>query len=100
VSQRVHEIGLRMALGATGTDVCRLVLSSTVRLAGIGVGLGLVASFMLARLIATLLFETSPTDLATFGITAALLTLVALVAAVVPAIRAACISPLTALRTE
>jgi hypothetical protein len=100
VSQRVQEIAVRMALGATAGGVCREVLAGTLRLAAAGVGLGLIASFGLARLIAALLFGTSPTDSTTFAGTALLLTTVAVVAGAVPALRASSINPISALRAE
>jgi predicted permease len=100
VSQRVQEIGVRMALGATAGDVGRQVIGGTLRLAIIGIALGLVVSLALARLIATLLFGTSPADLSTFASTALVLTIVAIVAGAVPAIRAARIDPMSALRAD
>jgi ABC-type antimicrobial peptide transport system permease subunit len=100
VSQRVQEIGVRMALGATAADVRRLVLGGTLRLAAIGLALGLGASLLLARLIAALLFSTSPRDTATFVAAALLLLTVALVAGALPAIRASRTNPLSALRAE
>jgi predicted permease len=100
VSQRVQEIGVRMALGATAGDVGRQIIGGTMRLAAIGVALGLVMAYVVARLIASLLFGTSPTDLGTFAGTAAVLTLVAVAAGVVPALRAARLDPMSALRAE
>jgi predicted permease len=100
VTERVQEIGVRMALGATALDVCRLVLGGTLRLAAAGVGLGLAASLLFVRVVESLLYGTSPTDVTTFGSTAAILLAVGLAAAAVPAIRAAGIAPMTALRTE
>jgi predicted permease len=100
VSQRVQEIGIRMALGATAVDVSRQVIGGTLRLALIGIALGLAISLALARLIASLLYGTSPTDFTTFAATAAALTLVALVAGAIPALRAARIDPMSALRAD
>jgi ABC-type antimicrobial peptide transport system permease subunit len=100
VSQREQEIGVRMALGATAGDVSRQVIGDTVRLGLIGIALGLVLSLMAARLIASLLFGTSPTDVTTFAGTAAILIIVAIVAGAVPALRAARIDPMTALRAD
>jgi predicted permease len=100
VSQREQEIGVRMALGATAANVGRQVIGDTLRLAVIGIALGLVLSLALARLISALLYGTSPTDMTTFGGTAAVLTLVALVAGAIPALRAARIDPMSALRAD
>jgi predicted permease len=100
VSQRVQEIGVRMALGATAADVGRQVIGGTMRLAIVGVTLGLLLAYVVAQLIASLLFGTSPSDVATFAGTAAVLTLVAVVAGAVPALRAARVDPMTALRAE
>jgi ABC-type antimicrobial peptide transport system permease subunit len=100
VSQRVREIGVRMALGATGRDVRRHVLGGTMRLTLLGVLIGLAVSLALGRVLAALLFGTSPTDPASFAGTAVVLTSVALIAGYVPALRASRIEPMTALRTE
>jgi ABC-type antimicrobial peptide transport system permease subunit len=89
-----------MALGATAIDVGRQIIGSTLRLALAGIAIGLVLSFLLARLIASLLFSTSPTDPATFAGTALALGVVALLAGAIPAIRAARIDPMSALRTD
>jgi predicted permease len=100
VSQRGQEIGVRMALGATGRDVRRQVLGSTMRLGAIGVVLGLIGSFAVARAIAALLYGTSPGDPLTFAATAALLVLVVAAGGYVPALRASRIEPMSALRAE
>ena len=100
VTQRVQEIGVRMALGATAGNVQGQVLRETMRLAVAGIVLGLVASVALARLIATLLYDTSPADPITFGATAALLLAVAALAGYVPALRASRVDPMTALRAD
>jgi predicted permease len=100
VSQRVQEIGVRMALGATAATVGQQIIGGTLRLAAIGIVAGLILSFGLARLIASLLFGTSPTDPATFTATALALVFIAMVAGAVPAIRAARIDPMTALRVD
>ncbi|HEX7362563.1 MAG TPA: ABC transporter permease [Bryobacteraceae bacterium] len=100
VTQRTHEIGIRMALGATAGLVQANVLSQTLRLAVIGVALGTIASFAVARLIASLLFETAPTDPVAFAGTIALLGLTALLAGWIPARRASRVDPMTALRAN
>jgi putative ABC transport system permease protein len=100
VSQRTQEFGLRMALGANRSDVLRLVLSHGARLMVVGIGLGLVASFGLTRLMATLLYGTSPTDPVTLMAVAMLLAVIALAACYFPARRAMRVDPMVALRHE
>jgi predicted permease len=100
VTQKTQEIGVRMALGASAGRVQRDVLADTLRMALAGIFLGTAASLVVARLIASLLFSTSPWDLRTFlAMVAALLT-VALLSGYVPARRASRISPLSALRSN
>jgi macrolide transport system ATP-binding/permease protein len=104
VAQKTREIGIRMALGAGGSNVLGLVLREGMVLVSAGVGLGLVLSFLLSflasRLLATLLFGVTATDLSTFLGVSALLVVVALAASFFPARRATRVDPLIALRYE
>src|SRR5262245_38273630 len=100
VSQRTHEIGLRMALGAQASDVIKMVVGRGMALAMIGVAVGLGASYALTRLMKTLLFGVSATDPLTFTVIALSLGLIALLACWIPARRAAKVDPMIALRCE
>jgi predicted lysophospholipase L1 biosynthesis ABC-type transport system permease subunit len=100
VNQRTQEIGIRLAIGASTADVKRQIVAQTLSLAAIGVTIGAIASWALARGMRTLLFEVTTNDPGTFGAMLAILTGVALLAGYIPARRAAGIDPMTALRAE
>jgi putative ABC transport system permease protein len=100
VSQRTHEIGIRMALGAAPEQVMRMVVGQAMRLTLIGCGIGLAAAYALTRTMATLLFEVSATDPPTFAGVSLILGLSAVTAAWLPARRATRVDPAVALRYE
>ncbi len=100
VTQRTREIGIRIALGAQRKEVLHLVLAQGVKMALIGVIIGLAAAAGVTRLIRSMLFGVSPTDPWTFGAVAILLLLVALAACYIPARRAMRVDPIVALRWE
>ena len=100
VSQRTQEIGVRIAIGARRSSVVTLVLRAGMTWAGAGIVLGLIGALSIGRLIASLLFDVSATDPATFVLTALVVTGVAALACMVPALRASCIDPVIALRGD
>ena len=100
VSQRRREIGVRIALGATARDVITDVLGQGLRLATLGLSVGIVLALIATRLMAAMLFQTSPIDAATYAGAAALLAAIAIAASLIPAIRASRVDPIVALRDE
>ena len=100
VNQRRRELGIRMALGASRADVLQLVVTQGLRLTTMGVAIGLAASLAASRLVATMLFDVSPTDIVTFVAVPLMLAFAALAASYIPARRATRIDPMVALRDE
>jgi ABC-type antimicrobial peptide transport system permease subunit len=100
VKQRTHEIGIRIALGATRGKVLRILIAQGLRLVLIGLGVGLASAFAITRFLSSVLYGVKATDLLTFGGVALLLSGVAFLASWLPARRAASIEPMQALRAE
>jgi predicted permease len=100
VAQRTREIGVRMAIGADRSDIVQLILRQAAASAGVGICAGLLAGFLGARLINGLLFHTTPTDPVSLSVSIAALILVTMLAVSVPALRAASVDPIEALRSE
>ena len=100
VSQRVREIGIRIALGARPSSILQMILGKGLLLAGLGVAIGIVGAMALAGLVKSLLFEVPPTDVFTFGAVGLTLLIAAAVASFLPAKRAASVNPNVALRAE
>ena len=100
VAQRRHEIGVRMALGASRAGIVRLVVRRSLLLVGLGTTVGLAGSLAVTRVLGSLLFEVRPTDPAALAGAAAMLMVVALLASFLPARRATRVDPLVALRAD
>jgi ABC-type antimicrobial peptide transport system permease subunit len=100
VSQRTHELGIRMALGAQKRDVLKLILTQGMSLTLIGLGIGIAGAFTLTHFLSSLLYGVKPNDPLTFVAVALLLIVVAFCAGYIPARRAAKVDPMVALRYE
>jgi putative ABC transport system permease protein len=100
VAQRQHELGIRMALGARRTDLVSIVVRQGMGVVLAGIGAGVVAALVLTRFMATLLFEVRPSDPLTLILVVLLLSVMGLVACVGPAVRAAGVDPIEALRRD
>jgi ABC-type antimicrobial peptide transport system permease subunit len=100
VTQRTHEIGIRMALGARAGNVLSLILKNGLVLVLTGIAIGVGGAFALTRFLTTLLFGVTPTDSVTFVVVCAIFFVVAMVASLIPALRATRVDPLVALRYE
>jgi putative ABC transport system permease protein len=100
VGQRARELGIRIALGATPARVVRMVVREGIAMVAVGIGVGLIGALALTRLMVALLFTVKPTDAVTYVSVVALLSAVALVASLVPALRAAQVDPALAMRAD
>jgi ABC-type antimicrobial peptide transport system permease subunit len=100
VARRTHEIGVRMALGAKPARVVSMVVRRSLLLAGVGVAAGLAIALAASRLVSSLLYGIAPHDAISYAAAAAVLLLAAVAAGLVPALRAARVDPVTALRSE
>ena len=100
VARRTHEIGIRLAVGADRSQVLAMVLKQGLTLAGAGIAVGMIAAFLLTRLMQSLLYQVGPSDPITFSVVTVALIAVSLLASALPAYRATRVSPLVALRTE
>jgi putative ABC transport system permease protein len=100
VAQRVHEMAIRLALGASPGDLLKLVVGKALLMVLVGVALGAVSALVLTRVLASLLYDTSPTDPVTWIAAGALLAVVALLACYIPARRVTNVDPMAALRYE
>jgi putative ABC transport system permease protein len=100
VTQRTHEIGVRMALGARRGEVVRMVVQQGMAVAAVGIAVGVVAALGLTRVMGSLLYEIAPTDGPTFGVVCVVLAIAAFVACCLPALRASKVDPVVALRYE
>jgi len=100
VAQRTKEIGIRVALGCTHSDIYGLMFRQAVTLIGIGLALGLVGAVLSTRFLSSQLYEVQPADPLVLGIVAAVIAAVALLACLVPTHRATRVDPMVALRSE
>jgi putative ABC transport system permease protein len=100
VTQRMRELGIRMALGAARRDVFRLVLSQGIALVAIGISLGLMGAIAASRALGSVLYRVGALDLPAFAIAIVSLVLVVLLACILPARRATQVDPIVALRSE
>jgi putative ABC transport system permease protein len=100
MSQRTHEVGIRIALGAESRQVVRMVVGEGMRIVGIAIAIGLAASFAATRLLRSQLFGVGPADVLTFSVVTLLLGFVAILACYLPAWRASRVDPMVALRSD
>jgi ABC-type antimicrobial peptide transport system permease subunit len=99
-SERIHELGVRIVLGAQASDIVRLVLAGGLRLVAVGAVVGLLAAALSARLLSSLLFGVSPIDATVYIASVVILAAIGIVATLVPALRVMRTDPTVALRTE